>query len=61
MRHGSIYAVHNRGPPSRLFVQQRWRGRQVLSSPHFIQWLEKAVGRKIKGSNRRCDPTVRAL
>jgi|GEM_PF-6277512 len=59
MRHGSICAVHNRGPPCRLFAMEGKA--RVLSSPRFFRWLEKAVGKKIKGSNRRYDPTVRAL
>lgn len=59
MRHGSNYAVHNRGPPCTAMQIQKGKARPRLpSSPKPIT---KRLAQKVKGSNLRCDPTVRAL
>lgn len=59
MRHGSNYAVHNRGPPCKAYANPEEEGDAPPSL--FSQANYEAVGTKVKGSNGRCDPTVRAL
>lgn len=62
MRHGSIYFVRSRGPPSHL--SQLGQGKARPPSPHIPAagaTTNKRSAANNKGSNSWCDPTVRAL
>ena len=60
MRHGSIHAVHNKDPPFWLALVKKEEGK-APAFPSILPVKNQAVTRNIKGSNHRCDPTVRAL